>query len=59
MDFMIAAEFTQIVWMGTQRMGLSMLVEDGFYRVLVFYDPPGNIQEQFGLNVLKPQNTDQ
>jgi len=56
MDFMITAEFTQIVWMGTQTIGIYMLEEKEFYRVLVFYNPPRNIQGKFTLNVFRPQN---
>jgi len=55
MDFMITAEFTQIVWNDTQAMGISMLREEGFYKILIFYNPPGNIEGKFKLNVFMPR----
>jgi len=56
---MITAELTQIVWKDTQTIDISMLKEERFYRVLVFYDPPGNIQGEFESNVLRPQSMEQ
>jgi len=59
MDFMITADFTQIVWMGTQTIGISMLREERFYRILVLYNPPGNYYGQFTFNVFMTRSMEQ
>jgi len=55
---MIADEFTQIVWMGTETFGIAMRREERFYAVVALYNPPGNIQGEFKNNVLPPQSMD-
>jgi len=56
---MIADDFTQIVWMKTQRIGLGILKRIGVLVVVALYEPGGNIQGEFISNVLKPISTDQ
>lgn len=48
---MIAASFTQIVWKSTEKMGLAMVKNNGIVMVVAVYSPPGNIENEYLLNV--------
>jgi uncharacterized protein YkwD len=46
--------FTQLVWMGTQRLGCGTSTCRGKRLWVCNYDPPGNYRGQYGTNVLPP-----
>jgi len=45
---MIIDASNQILWSETKTMGISVLRENGFYRVLAFYYPRRNAEEEEG-----------
>jgi len=49
---MRAGHFTQLVWVGTQRLGCGSSRCKGKQIWVCNYDPPGNVQGQFRTNVL-------
>jgi len=59
MDFMIAAEYTQIVWGSTMNVGIAMKREEGYYRIVVIYTPKGNVYGQYAKNVKMPKSIEQ
>ncbi|XP_076661420.1 uncharacterized protein LOC143365263 [Halictus rubicundus] len=47
--------FTQLVWKGTTSMGIGMAIGDeGETYIVCFYQPPGNVPEEYAENVLSP-----
>jgi len=51
---MIADSFTQMVWMTTELLSLSLFVGKEQYKVVALYFPRGNIKEYYKRNVLRP-----
>ncbi len=53
---METGHFTQVVWKGTERMGVARVCEpeSGETYVVANYDPPGNWEGRFPENVLRP-----
>lgn len=57
-DFsMSTGHFTQVIWKGTQQLGVGIaLTNDGkSVYVVAQYSPPGNFLGQFQENVLQPK----
>jgi len=57
--FMIAEDFTQIVWSNTQSIGIDIKVTFKKYDIIILYEPRGNIPKQYVSNVFEPQSMDQ
>jgi len=53
MGYMVADEFTQIVWQNTETIGIAMKCRNNKYFVQLVYFPRGNISAQFQNNVLQ------
>jgi uncharacterized protein YkwD len=49
---MATGHFTQLVWVGTARVGCGRSTCDGTDIVVCNYDPPGNVETQYRDNVL-------
>ena len=49
--------FTQVVWIGTQRVGCATRVCNGMDLWVCNYDPPGNVRDGYDANVL-PEDCD-
>jgi pathogenesis-related protein 1 len=49
---MKTGHFTQLVWVGSQRLGCGTTTCKGKQIWVCNYDPPGNVQGQFATNVL-------
>lgn len=47
--------FTQVVWKGSERVGVGIGVNGSQYYVVANYDPPGNYISHYANNVLKPK----
>jgi len=57
---MITDSFTQIVWLLTEKIGMSIIKNYlGNLQFVVIYDPPGNIPGEFASNVFTPINENQ
>jgi len=53
MDFIIAEEFTQIVWKNTETFGIALRWTNDKYVIQVIYFPRGNLREKFRKNILQ------
>jgi glioma pathogenesis-related protein 2 len=49
--------FTQVIWKASQELGVGIAqASDGTWYVVANYRPPGNIGNQFAMNVLQPKD---
>jgi len=53
--FLFAGHFTQVVWKGTQELGLGMATKSGRTVIVATYNPPGNYIGEYTKNVMKPK----
>ena len=46
--------FTQVVWAGSERLGVGVALDKGKVMVVANYDPPGNVVGRYAENVPPP-----
>lgn len=46
--------FTQVVWKGSEKIGVGICEMNNQCFIVANYDPPGNFQGEYGKNVLPP-----
>lgn len=56
---MSTGHFSQLIWKGSQKLGIAYAQKNGDVYVVANYDPPGNYHGQFNDNVLPLINNNQ
>jgi len=51
------SNFTQIVWIASENLGVGKAIDGDLCVVVAFYEPPGNMEGSFGDNVLRMGST--
>jgi len=50
-----SGNFTQLIWRGSERVGVGLAINGNTFYVVADYDPPGNCITRFKHNVLAPK----